>query len=154
MVQLNRVPIGNDEAFPHGAFVMSVSASRDFDASKPGMEVQARDKVTGELLWVAECLDGDPEAREKTFKVKISAPVQPVPPATLAGTPFRPVEFETLTVTAWVDDSRCSSPKPGQSHRCRAKQGVSLNATGMRAPAVGLKHRHSGEGSGADGKAA
>ncbi len=141
MVQLNKVRVDFDDAFPLGAFVMSVAAQRDFDASKPGMAVQARDKDTGELVWIVEGLDGDPEARDKTFKVKITAPVQPVPPPVLAGTPFRPVEFEGLTVTAWVDTQRCGAPKPGSAHQCRAKQGVSLNATGMRAPSVGVKPR-------------
>jgi hypothetical protein len=141
MVQLNRVRVEHPDAFPLGAFAVSVSAYRDFDASKPGMEVQARDKDTGELIWIVDCLDGDPDAREKTFKVKITAPLQPVPPPVLPGTPFRPVEFEGLTVTAWVDDKLCHAPKPGAAHRCRAKQGVSLNAKAMKAPTVGVRPR-------------
>src|SRR4051812_29715774 len=152
MVQLNRVQVEHPDVFPQGAFAVSVTAQRDFEASKPGMEVQARDKDTGELLWIVDCLDGDPTAREKTFKVKITAPVQPVPPPVLPGTPFRPVEFEGLSVTAWVDDKLCHAPKPGDGHRCRAKQGVSLNARGMRAPSVGVKPRSVAGDS--DGKAA
>ena len=42
--------------------------------------MQARDKDTGLPVWQVEVLDFDPQAREKTFKVKIAAAVQPVPP--------------------------------------------------------------------------
>jgi hypothetical protein len=139
VVQINRVPIEFGDAFPHGAFVMSLSAVNDFDASTKERKVQAFDKDSGMPQWVADCLDADPEAREKTFKVKIAAPYQPEMPPVLPGTPFRPVEFEGLKVTAWVDQQRCTAPKPGTHHNCRAKQGVSLNATGLRAPTVGIK---------------
>ena len=145
MAQINRVPIDFDDAFPFGAYVLGVTALRDFDASTKDREVQQRDKDTGELVWIADCIDGDAEGRgEKQFKVKITAPVQPVPPPALAGTPFRPVEFEHLTVTAYVDASRCTAPKPGQAHRCRAKAAVSYNATGLRAPTAGAKRPTSG----------
>jgi hypothetical protein len=132
--------------------VLSVSPVNDFEASSKERKVQAVDPLCGLPQWVAECFDGDPEAREKSFKVKIAAPYQPEMPPVLAGTPFRPVEFEGLKVTAWVDNSRCTAPKPGLHHNCRAKQGVSLNATGLRAPSVGLKPK-AAAGPG-DGKAA
>ena len=141
MVQINRVPISNDIAFPHGAHVLGVTPLHDFEPSTKERKVPQQDKDSRKPIWVAECHDGDPEAREKTFKVKIAADVQPVLPPVLPGTPFRPVEFEGLTVTAWVDNSRCTHPKPGQVHSCKAKQAVSLNATGLRAPSVGLKPR-------------
>jgi hypothetical protein len=137
MTQISRIPVDHSTLFPAGVFVLAVIPVRDFEASKPGSEVQARDKDTGELMWLVEALNGDPDARgDRTVKVKIAAPVQPVPPVALPGTPFRPVEFEGLTVTAWVDSQRCVPGRPGEGHRCRAKQGVSLNATGMRPPAV------------------
>jgi hypothetical protein len=44
-------------------------------------------------------MDFDPDARERTFKVKIAAEVQPVPPTAIPGTPVRPVLLEGLTVT-------------------------------------------------------
>jgi hypothetical protein len=152
MVQINRVPVEFGDAFPFGAFVLSVAAVYDFEASTKDRKVQALDKESNLPQWVAECLDGDPEARDKTFKVKFASAVQPVAPPQLPGTPVRPVEFEGLTVTAWVDSSRCTAPKQGQGHMCRAKQGVSLNATGMRAPSVGTKPRNAAAGD--DGKAA
>jgi hypothetical protein len=55
--------------------------------------------------------------------VKISADQQPVPPPKLEGLPFRPVVFENLTVTAWLDD-RGSRPTIAWSFR----------ADGMSAP--------------------
>jgi hypothetical protein len=58
--------------------------------------------------------------------VKISADQQPVPPGKLEGLPFRPVVFEDLTVTAWIDD-RGSRPNIAWS----------LRASGMRAPRPG-----------------
>lgn len=155
MGQINRVRVEFDEAFPFGAFVLGVTALRDFGLSTKDREVQQRDADTGDLWWVAECIDGDMDARgDKQFKVKIAAPVQPVPPPSLPGAPFRPVEFEGLTVTAWVDNSRCAAPRPGERHQCRAKQGVSYTATGMRAPSVGSKPRPSTGPGGSDGKAA
>ena len=90
--------------------------------------MQAQDKQTGELLWSVPVLDADESAPKaaKTVLVKISAPVQPVPPAAVAGLPFRPVEFEGLTVTPYVDDKR---------HRVA----YSLRARAMHAPATGAK---------------
>jgi hypothetical protein len=44
----------------------------------------------------------------------------------------RPVLFEGLTVTPWIDDKGCRSGVAGERHRCRAKLGYSLRATGMK----------------------
>jgi hypothetical protein len=66
-------------------------------------------------------MDADPAARTSEVKVKMTAPVQPVPPEPMPGTPFRPVEFEGLTVTPYVDTSRA-----------RPRQGLSLRAAEMR----------------------
>jgi hypothetical protein len=60
--------------------------------------VQARDKDTALPMWQVEVLDFDPKAREKTFRVKIAAEVQPVPPDALPGAPVRPVVLEGLSV--------------------------------------------------------
>ena len=65
-----------------------------------------------------EVLDFDPKAREKTFRVKIAAAVQPVPPDALPGAPVRPVVLEGLTVTPYIKDgqrgrgspTRCGAP--------------------------------------------
>lgn len=91
------------DVFPFGAFVKGgVEAVRDFDRSTRENFVQARDKDTGELVWAVEVLDADPESKG-TFKVKLTAPVQPLVPEAPAGFPFVPVEFDGLTVTPYVN---------------------------------------------------
>lgn len=119
------------EVFPYGAFVVSeVEPVRDFDQSKTrGVPVQQRDKATGEPLWVVEVLDADPQAREKTVKVKIASPVQPVPPLAAEGVPFRPVEFEGLTVTPYLKES-------GNG---RARVAYSFRAAGMKAVGAAVR---------------
>jgi hypothetical protein len=58
--------------------------------------------------------------------VKIAARVQPVPPEAAQGVPFRPVEFDGLTVTPYVNESGG-----------RPRVAYSLRASGLRAPATG-----------------
>ena len=58
--------------------------------------------------------------------MKIAAQHQPVPPEAVTGVPFRPVEFDGLTVTPYV-----------QENGGRPRVAYSLRATGMRAPQVG-----------------
>ncbi|MBN9100926.1 MAG: plasmid replication, integration and excision activator [Pseudonocardia sp.] len=124
-----RIKINHGDVFAHGAYVVGdVEAVRDFDKSSPGKAVQAVDKESGLLVWAVSVLDADPEARKdmKTVTVKISAPHQPVPPEAIAGMPFRPVEFDGLTVTPYLDDKR-------------NRVAFSFRATGMRAPQTGGK---------------
>jgi hypothetical protein len=73
-------------------------------------------------MWSVEVLDFDPKAREKTFRVKIAAEVQPVPPDALPGAPVRPVVLEGLSVTPYIKDG----PRP--------RIGYSLRCTGLVAP--------------------
>ncbi len=54
---------------------------RDFDASRRDRFVQAKDKATGQPVWVVEVIDADPAARDKTVKIKVAAADQPVLPA-------------------------------------------------------------------------
>ena len=75
-------------------------------------------------------IDADPEARQRTVKVKVAAEYQPVLPSPAPGSPFTPVEFEGLTATPYVDTGRCQ----GQNGKCGARQAYSLKATGVRAP--------------------
>ena len=96
--------------FPSGAYAAGgVEKVRDFDRSSGDRVVQQADKHTGLPLWVVEVIDADPEARQRTVKVKVAAQYQPVLPDAPAGSPFVPVEFEGLTATPWVD-----APVPGQ----------------------------------------
>jgi hypothetical protein len=111
------------ELFSHGLVIISeVDSLDDFDKSTKDNRVQARDKDTGLPLWQVEVLDFDPKAREKTFRVKIAAAVQPVPPEALPGAPIRPVVLEGLMVTPYVKDG----PRP--------RIGYSLRCTGLAAP--------------------
>ncbi|WP_248960922.1 plasmid replication, integration and excision activator [Sphaerisporangium perillae] len=98
------IPISFEDVFPHGCYMVGeVDQVKDFEASTAAKPVYARDKTTGEFVWQVTVIDCDPEAREKTVKVKILAPVQPVPPAPMPGLPFIPVEFDQLAVTPYVN---------------------------------------------------
>ncbi len=113
------------DLFPFGLGVVgAVTASDDFEASSKERKVQARDKASGLPLWQVDVMDFDPEARERTFKVKIVAEFQPVPPAVLEGTPVRPVVLEGLLVTPYLKEV-------GNG---RSKIAYSLRADGMAAP--------------------
>ena len=80
-------------------------------------------------------IDADPDARQRTVKVKIAAQVQPVLPPPAAGSPFIAIEFDGLTVMPYVDASRCAGD--GKS-KCAARQAYSLKATGVRTPSRGI----------------
>lgn len=98
-----RVQFG--DVFPAGAFAVAVEPVRDFDKSSKEHTVQARDKESGVLVWAVEVLDADPEARatERSVKVKIASDQAPTLPELMAGTPFRPVEFEGLRLRPYVN---------------------------------------------------
>ena len=119
------IPMETGDVFPHGCFVVGeVEAMRDFDRSTREPAVQAVDRDTGELVWTVDVIDADPEARERTVRVRISAPHQPVPPETAPGVPFRPVEFDGLTATPYVQTTASG----------RGRLAWSFRASGMRAP--------------------
>ena len=67
--------------------------------------------------------EDDPRAG-RVLRVKIAAPVQPVPPEALEGVPVRPVILEGLTVTPYLKDV-------GNG---RQRIAYSLRATGMVSP--------------------
>jgi hypothetical protein len=127
-----RLRVAMEDVFPHGAFLTTEGAEpvRDFDRSSKDKFVQQHDTVSGLPLWEVGVHDPDPEARkaERSVTVKIAAEVQPVPPEALPGLPFRPVEFEGLEVTPYLDSN---SPRP--------RVAFSLRATGMHAPAQGRR---------------
>lgn len=123
----SRFKISHGDLFAYGAYVVSdVEPVRDWEKSTRERAVQAVDKESGLLVWAVSVLDADPDARKdsKTVTVKISAPHQPIPPEAMPGMPFRPVEFDGLTVTPYLDDKR-------------NRVAFSVRATGMRAPAGG-----------------
>lgn len=130
-----RMRVSMEDVFPHGAFLTTDGAEpvRDFDRSTREKFVQQTDTISGLPLWEVGVHDPDPEARksERSVTVKIAADVQPVPPEALPGLPFRPVEFEGLEVTPYLD-----------SNGVRPRIAFSLRATGMHAPG---SRRHGGK---------
>jgi hypothetical protein len=122
------IRMNHGDVFPHGCYVVGeVQAMRDFDLSTKDQAVQAVDRDTGLLVWTVDVVDADPEARERTVRVKVLAPVQPVPPEMAEGVPFRPVEFDGLTATPYVATTASG----------RSRLAWSLRASAMRAPARG-----------------
>ncbi len=99
------IPVEFAQVFPRGLFAAGTfEPVRDFDASKAGGRfVQSKDKATGLPLWQVDVIDGDPAARDKTVRVKVTATDQPVLPPAAGGLPFVPVEFAGLTITPYVN---------------------------------------------------
>lgn len=123
------IPVQFGDVFPHGCFVVGVvEPVRDFDRSTKDSHVQAVDKETMQPVWSVDVIDGDPEAREKVVRVKIASPVQPVPPATADGVPFRPVELEGLTVTPYVAQTTTGRARLAYSFQATAMRGVGARA--------------------------
>jgi hypothetical protein len=106
--------------------VGQVTPLADFNASTKDNRVQARDKDTGLPMWSVDVLDFDPQAREKTHRVKVAAAVQPIPPEAVQGASVRPVVLEGLTVTPYIAEG--SRPRIAYSLRC-----TGLAAPGRRA---------------------
>jgi len=122
------IPIGHGGVFPHGCYVVGeVEPVRDFDRSTKETAVQSVDRDTGLPVWQVDVFDADPSARDKSVRVKILAPVQPVPPAAAPGVPFRPVEFENLTATPYV----------ATTAQGRSRLAWSFKSTAMAAPKSG-----------------
>jgi len=127
-----KVPVPFEYIWPAGVLCLGVEPATDFD-KRGQADDQARDKDTGERIWLVRVLDLDPEAGRfggsKEVKVKVASAVAPVMPASaMPGYPPA-VEFTGITLTPWVDDSRCKG-----SGRCRARQAWSIRATGMSEP--------------------
>jgi hypothetical protein len=134
------LPVKFDDVFPMGACVLSVGPVYDFEKSTKQAKVPALDRETGLPVWAVDVLDLDDNARikDRAVTVKIAAPVQPVPPEVMTGTPLRPVEFDGLAVRAYVNANN--------------RIAWSISAKAMRAPSVGTKPRNASGDS--DGKAA
>ncbi len=103
MAHQGQIPIEFGLVFPDGAYATGgIEMVRDFDRSSGDRVVQQVDKHTGLPLWVVEVIDADPDARQRTVKVKIAAQVQPVLPSPAPGSPFTAVEFDGMTATAEI----------------------------------------------------
>jgi hypothetical protein len=132
MAQLGPFPVEFGTVFPSGAYAAGgFEMVRDFERSRGDLVIQQADKATGLPLWVIEVIDADPEARQRTVKVKVAAEYQPVLPSSVLGSPFTAIEFEGLQATPWVDTGRCKAKETG---RCGARMAYSLKATGVREP--------------------
>jgi hypothetical protein len=79
-----RIDVEHDTVFPSGALFLSVDRQIDFERRGKGDD-QARDKESGERVWVVKVMDQDPEARQSEVRVKVTAPHMPVPPAPQGG---------------------------------------------------------------------
>ncbi len=70
------IPVEFGRFFPDGAYIAGpIEKLRDFDRSKGDRIVQQQDKNTGLPLWTVDVIDADPQARQRTVKVKVVAEV-------------------------------------------------------------------------------
>jgi hypothetical protein len=114
-----RFPVPFDDVFAAGAYVLGVEQAYDYDNN--GGKSPSKDKMSGKLVWNVQVTDPSAKGKNTGVVVKISADVQPVPPETAPGLPFRPVVFEGLTATAYEQNGRVQ---------------FSLRAADMHAPRV------------------
>ncbi|GAA5034278.1 plasmid replication, integration and excision activator [Actinopolymorpha pittospori] len=138
MAMETRFSVPMEEAFPHGVYAFAsteVKVARDFEKSTRENTVQMIDRDTELPVWTFDVLDADPNAEGKNaaITVRILSKLQPTLPDAPAGFPFRPVEFEGLTGTPYVDSQRCTGNGPGP-HRCRSRLAWSWRASGIVAP--------------------
>ena len=127
------IPIDFGTVFPDGAYAAGVfEAVRDFDRSQGDRFVQQLDKGTGLPVWTVDVIDADPNARERTVRVKVAAEYQPTLPPASAGLPFVAVEFNGMTVTPYVKEAT-------------GRLAYSFRATGVRAPSRGTPVRPASE---------
>jgi hypothetical protein len=116
--------------------LMSIDPVTDFDLRGKVEDDQARDSESGMRMWVVTVIDmEEPEGgrfrRSAELKVKIPSVQRPVaPPSRVPG--YNPlVSFEGLTLTPYLDAQKCTGPRDGGRHMCRARVAYSLRATGM-----------------------
>ncbi len=126
-----KLPVDFNVVFPYGAYAVGeVSMQKDYDRSTQDNPVQQIDPESGKPIWTVDVVDADPDATKatRTMTVKIPANVQPVLPERPAGAPFTPVEFDKLTITAYIEEK-------GDFSRIA----WSFRAADVRAPAKGAK---------------
>lgn len=137
-----RLRVAFEDVFPVGAFMLGACEPvEDFDlvrqaresGKEPG-DVQTRDKVTGKRVWAVRVVDADPEARkgQAELTVKIDADHCPTPPASQMIGPFRPVAFEGLTLTPYIDEN---GRRARLAYSLRASGFAEVGKAGSHAPA-------------------
>lgn len=100
----HRFEVPFEVMFPQGAYLVGeiqpVTEYQSADERARNRPVRPRiDEATGLRLFKGTIADPSAEKdRDKSITVEFAAEVQPVPPAAVAGMPFRPVVLEGLTV--------------------------------------------------------
>ena len=122
----HRFPVSMADLFPYGVLATNVEQAQDFD-EKTRARTPARDKQTGELVWVVTCVDRDEgekvRAKDRNPQVTVTAPYQPVLDGEVApGMKVYAVEFTGLTITPYINEGRG-----------RPRLAYSIRATGMYA---------------------
>jgi hypothetical protein len=132
-----RIPVRHEDVFTQPVLLMSVEPVEDFDRVKaarengqidpvnkrPTIDVQERDKNTGQRLWSVSIIDPTARTGSREIKVKIPADVQPVPPNGL----MAPAEFEGLEVIPYVDTNR-TRPRLAIAYRAAGFRRVTAKA--------------------------
>jgi hypothetical protein len=115
------------DVFPEGCVLVPGSITEAMEYDEHGKSGQARDKVTGQLVWQCRVMDNDSTlgARSRETVVKILSDRMPVSPV---GDRYDAVEFDGLTITPYVDSGRCRG-----TGKCTARMAFSLRTTGLKA---------------------
>jgi hypothetical protein len=106
-----RFAVDFDVVFPLGAFIVGevvpVTEYQSQEDKARNRPVRPRiDEATGLPLYKVTVADPSAEKdRDKSITVEIASKVQPVPPATAANLPFRPVVLDGLTVQPRAETS-------------------------------------------------
>jgi hypothetical protein len=133
----NRIPVDPEAVFPAGIMVLGVEPVNDFDKVRAeAADKQEIDSDSGLRVWLVRGVDLDIANLRKgqaEIGIKMLAAQQPVPPAASGSIQLPIVDFAGLTVTPWVDSSKCTgNASDGRPHRCRARQGFAYWAQTMR----------------------
>ena len=126
-----RLPTDFDQWFPQGLYLVGeITAVTEYQSAEDkarNRPLRPRiDEVSGLLLFRGTFADPSAEKdREKSVTVEFACAHQPVPPALVAGMPFRPVILEGMTV----------QPRAESSGQAKWITWV-VRATGMKAPSA------------------
>lgn len=126
-----RFTVPFDEVFPQGCYVMGVERASDHNNGKP---TPAVDPLSTKPVWTIQVTDPSAKGKNTGQVVKIAADVQPVPPETIPGTPFRPAIFEDMSAvpyvrdgwvsyTLWAREMHSAPPAPGSRTTTPGKTG-------------------------------
>jgi hypothetical protein len=124
-----RFSVDFDEWFPQGLYLVGeITPMTEYQSQEDkarNRPIRPRvDEVTGRPLFRGTFADPSAEKdREKSVTVEFACAHQPVPPAAVAGLPFRPVVLEGMTVAPRAETS-------GQAKWLT----WTVRATGMTAP--------------------